>query len=146
MAGDDTFQLAFDYWRKRGVAVLPPADDDEIERTFAQLKQPLSQDVRRLYSTTNGFADGDCDGVWSLWSLNRILEENKSRNSRSLWFADFLISSHKYCIQYSTPETSAVFIDHNNSADPPYEIAESVEQFIRKYMANPDGVEAFDLS
>ena len=45
-----------------------------------EIGRPLSTDVLKLYQTTRGFA-GDCEPHFlSLWSLDRIREENKAYN------------------------------------------------------------------
>lgn len=141
----DPYRLAVDYWQSRSVPLLPAATDDEIELTFSRLNHPLSDDVRLLYSTTGGFADYESDHLWSLWSLNRVANENRNRRSDYLWFADWLISSHMYAFHYENPSTSAVFIDHNSKQHPPEQIAESVSEFLRRYVDNPDNVEAWYL-
>ncbi len=145
MSHANPFQLATEHWRSCGVPLLPPASEDEIERTFAKLSHPLSNDIRRLYSATGGFADHEVDGLWSLWSLRQIVQENIDRDSHILWFADFLICSHMYGFQFVTTESSAVVVDHNISTHPPYVVADSVEEFIEKYLDNPENVEALNF-
>jgi hypothetical protein len=145
MVSCDVFQFAIDRWRARSVPLQPPASETEIASVFRALNHPVSRDIYRLYSLTRGFADYEFDKLWSLWSLDRILEENKDRKSEFLWFADYLISSHMYAFHYLNADTSAVYIDHSSSAHAPVIIAESVAEFLEKYIRNPDEVEAFDL-
>ena len=141
----DIFETAVAEWRKRSVKLLPPATSEEIAATFAKLNYPVTSDVRRLYSLTGGFVNYECDYQWSLWSLGRIVKENKRRDTSPLWFADFLICSHVYCFQSMSPSTSAVYIDHNDPKTEPYMIADSLGGFLEKYLANPDTVEAFTI-
>ena len=142
---DDPYGLAVNYWRSQSVPLLPAATSDEIEIAFAQLNRPFSDDVRRLYSATGGFADYESDHLWSFWSLDRLVRENQGRDSDYLWFADWLISSHMYAFRYISPAVSAVFIDHNSSEHPPTQIAEGVAVFLRKYVDDPNNVEAWNL-
>lgn len=142
---DDPYRLAVTYWRSQSVPLLPAATNEEIETAFARLNHPLSNDVRRLYLTTGGFADYESDQLWSFWSLDRLVQENHDRDSDYLWFADWLISSHMYALRYISPDVSTIFIDHNCSEHPPKQIAQDVSDFLRKYVENPENVEAWNL-
>lgn len=142
---DDPYRLAIAQWQSRAVPLLPPPTNHEIETAFARLRHPLSDDIRRLYSATGGFADYECDCVWSLWSLDRLVRENQNRDSEFLWFADFLISSHMYAFRYHNDEASVIYIDHNIPQHPPTQVAKDVPDFLRKYIDDPDSVEAWNL-
>jgi hypothetical protein len=144
MSDPDVFQRAFERWRTRGVRLLEPASEAQLTAAFAAVDYPLSEDVRKLYSLTAGFEDDYYDDAFlSLWSLSRIVEEKKERKPPFLWFADWMIDSHLYCLRYMNPEVSAVYIDHCDGENPPSQIAESVADFLEKYLRNPDDVEAF---
>ena len=141
---DEPYHLAVNYWRSQSVPLLPAATNEEIEAAFARSNCSLSSDVRRLYAATGGFSDyATDDNSWSLWSLDRLVRENHDRDSDHLWFADWLISSHVYAIRFISPDTSAVFIDHNDPRYPPMQIADNVAGFLRKYVDDPGSVEAW---
>jgi hypothetical protein len=135
--------LAVKHWQQRSIPMCAPESDSEIERVFASLGMLVSSDVRLLYTTTGGFKDYHSDHHWSLWSLDRIWNENHSRNSKIVWFADWLISSHMYGLRYSDPDASAIFIDHNSAACPPEQIASNMAQFLRIYLDHPEAVMAW---
>jgi hypothetical protein len=145
MIASDVFQRALEHWQAVSVSLLPPASDAEIATAFGAVEFPLSDDVRSLYRLTAGFDDGQFDGgLWSLWPLSRIVEENKKHKPQFLWFADWLIDSHRYCFRYTNPEVSAVYIDHCARERTPFLIAESLVDFLDKYLRNPDAPDVFE--
>ena len=141
----DFYDLIVEEWRRRGVALKPPAFDAEVTRVFADLGYPLSDDVRRLYAVANGFVDGESDRLWSLWSLDQIREENGPKRKPFVKFADWLISSHLYAFHYESPETSSVYISNNGWSLEPEPIAHSLAEFLETLLCSPDDVEAWPL-
>src|SRR4051794_33818726 len=99
MPSRDIYGRAVELWRSRGVPLMPPAAPDEVGDAFESLGYPLSADVRDLYGLVGGFADYECDGLWSFWSLGRLREEN-ARGGKGVCFADYLICSHCYEFRY----------------------------------------------
>jgi len=146
----DPYTAAIARWTARNVPMLP-GPEDEIRAAFAEMGQPLSNDVLKLYLTIGGFVDFECDGHWSLWSLNRMREmqpyrSDWHRQNSVLWFADFLIESHYYGILYVDTEHSAVCFDSGDGPNSAHEIyAESVGEFLEKYVQDPESVDALDL-
>ena len=140
----DPFQRALERWRQERIQVSPPADLSEIEGTFSKLNYPLSDDVRRLYQLANGFKNYDMDKLWTLWPLERIIEENQEYSEQPkdvLWFSDFLISSHLFGLKHKSTETSAVVVSSYVPNEPSPLVAESLEEFITKYLDDPWSVE-----
>ncbi len=82
MSKMDAFSSLVDQWRANSVSLLPPASLDEVAKVFAELQQPLSRDVLRLYTQVNGFEEYETDNVWSWWSLSRVLEENQTHRPK----------------------------------------------------------------
>jgi hypothetical protein len=140
VATPDVYERAADHWRTRGVSLLCPCSPDEVGATFETLGYPLSADVRRLYDVIGGFADYECDILWSLWSLARLREENAENRDRGelLLFADWLIQSHTYGFHYEDARVSSVYIHDSGER-----IADSLEAFLETYLSNPDAVWAF---
>lgn len=151
-----SLEKVIDCWRRDQVTLLPPATHNEIRDALLQIEQPLfSQDVLRLYVMTSGMEDYTSDGntYFSLWSLKRIVEENRlakatktQRQGGYFWFADFLINSHFYCLKYETPETSSVYLDLLDFAKdaPTILLAPSLEAFFEKYLSRPSDLWLID--
>ena len=123
--------------------LLPPATDSEVDETFSKLGVPVSKDVRRLYATVGGFGNDESDNLWSLWSLERVASVNRDRDTRIVWFADWLISSHMYGIRYCNDDASEIVLDHNSVDIPVEQIACDMADFLRKYADNPESVSAW---
>jgi hypothetical protein len=144
MSSPDISQRLATHWRNANITLLPGVDPAEIDRVFAALNFPLTDDVRRHYATLGGFVDYEWDETMlSLRSLNRIAEERSERRGDILCFADFLISSHEYGFRYVNDATSLVVIDHyrNSATHPPYNIAPNVETFFERCLRDPWSVE-----
>ena len=76
-------------------------------------------------------------GLFTLWSLERTVQENKSSNSELLLFADFLISSQCFGLHAVPSGSSSVYIEHFSGA--PIWVADGLEPFFRKYVdRSPD--------
>lgn len=142
----DVFHRSVDHWRRTGAPVRPPASQSEIEDTFANLNFPLTDDVRRWYSLADGFEDVDETSCFWWWPLERIREENQHphRDSNRLWFADFLISSHHYCLCDNEDEgaSSSIWIDYdpyNHWGVPSF--MDRVSEHLLKLFGNTQGVQ-----
>lgn len=131
-------------WRSQGVKLSPPAPEDEVVRVFASLGVPLSEDVRRLYAAADGFVDDDAHVLWSFWPLRRVAEENGGYSRPFVLFADWLIFSHMYCFEYNDEGTSSVYLAHVGNEREPDPIAQSVEEFLRRLVDDPDSVWAWN--
>jgi hypothetical protein len=105
-----------------------------------------SRDVVALYRATGGMKDNEDDcRCWSLWSLERVVEENARYARPYILFADFLINSYFYCFRYEDDERSSVCIDYLNGEEPE-PIAESVDDFFGLYLRSPEKLGMFDLN
>ena len=74
----------------------PGASPDLISDVEAGIGFTFPAGFRELYTGVNGFADYDWrENMFSIWPLERILEEYISCNDSSfIGFSDFLIHSH----------------------------------------------------
>lgn len=130
-------------WLNRGIPLMPPAPEIEVERAFADLNHPLSADVKALYAAAGGFASESAD-LWSFWPLDRLREENMPERRPFVMFADWLICSHLYCFHYENPETSSVYISHDGRSLEPDPIAGSLSEFLENLLCNPGKVQAWE--
>jgi hypothetical protein len=143
---DPIFERAVAMWRGRGIPLMPPATAAEIVRLFADLGHPLSADVRALYATVGGFADGEMDELWSFWPLDQVREENSGGGRPFVMFADYLIHSHIYCFHYESTRTSSVFISHDGETLEEEPVAASVAEFLEKLLCDPNEVGAWRMA
>lgn len=123
---------AIQVWQETGVRLVRPATAIEIKAVIEQIGQTVSADVIQLYEFTGGF-DGDCDThVWSLWSLERLREHNKGVAGSRWAFADGLVDSFYFRLQYENESVSSVWLDHH--ADAVYPVAGSLAEFFHLYL------------
>lgn len=152
---DDIYHRARQYWNDAGVSLLPPADEDSVWTLFAELGIPLSEDVLQLYTIIGGFECGSTHGVWALWGLNQLRRENLQRNRADehifdVQFADYLVFSYVYALRFETMQHSSVYIHYfgeeaTEKVTGGEQVADSVGEFLQKYLDDPDSVEAFWL-
>ena len=139
------FEVVAAEWRARRVPLLPPVAEPELAKLFADLGCPLSADVRDLYTTVGGFADGAEDEMWTLWSPRLIRDENESEHRPFVMFADYLLGSHVYCFRYETAERSSVYISYDGRSLEREAIATSVAEFFEKLLCSPGEVDAWRI-
>lgn len=81
-------------WRSETVKLNTPAIATDIEKTEAALNFKFPEDFREFYLVANGFEDYDWqEHMFSLWPLERIIEEYESEDKRFIGFCDFFTSS-----------------------------------------------------
>src|SRR5205814_1193672 len=108
----DAISRAAAHWRRRGLPLLAPVTPDAIESVWRGLGQRLSADVLALYTAIGGFERYfEDDRLWSLWSVERVAEENAAHPAAGVRFSEFLCASHAYALQYEGPERSSVWLD-----------------------------------
>ena len=94
-------------WRNEGIGLLPPLKEADIIARLNKTGRKYSRDVTTLYSATGGMKDGESDShLWTLWSLDRVIQETLSYNRPHILFADFLIDSYFYCKSKTTTSGS----------------------------------------
>ncbi len=133
------FERAVERWRRAGVPLLPPASADGIEAVWRQLGQRLSSDVVALYAAVGGFERHfEDDRLWSLWSVERVAEENSAHPSAGVRFSDFLCASHAYAVRYEEPGRSSVWLDDFEGGG--WQVAGGVGEFLARYLDDPVSV------
>jgi hypothetical protein len=138
----DALNRVLENWRKEDIRLLPPYKETEIVSAFAKMNQKLSADVIHLYRTTGGMEDGEIDSnCFTLWSLEKVVEENNAFGSPQLAFADFLIESHLYYFEYENENRSRVFNDWK--AKELEKIADSVNEFFEIYLRDSEQLGLF---
>ncbi len=120
-------------WENQGVHLLPPNDRATVINIFDSTGKEISEDVVDLYCSTGGMKYGASDDhLWSFWSLEQVVKENKPFSRPGLFFADFLIGSHYYLFHYESPKMSSVWLYDTQEL-----LAESVRDFFEIYLKNP---------
>src|SRR4051812_7104433 len=121
------------HWQQLSVPLLPPPAQAEVEAVWRQLNRPLSADVVALYTAVGGFdRDYYDDRVWSLWSIERVAEENAVRPGLGVMFSDFLIDSHAYSLRFEDVNRSSVWL--GASADGELHMASGLVEFLERYL------------
>lgn len=131
-------EVAIEKWRREGIELLPANEPAVVIAKLGRLNRPFARDLVELYTETGGMNDYVEDAnCLSFWSINRVLAENARYKRPHILFADFLISSHCYCVRYKNGEQSSVAIEHFNGEEP-IQVAASLEEFFEIYNNAPD--------
>ena len=138
MSGLANLEKINDKWQREGTKLLPPMTEAEVVRRLSCLGHQISRDVVNLYCATGGMAEGEIDSVsmW-LWPLETVVAENAHTESRSLYFADFLIDSYRYFLKYESADVSSVYVEDSTE---PRRVAGSLDEFFRLYLSDPDKI------
>jgi hypothetical protein len=93
-----------------------------------------SADVVQVYTSTGGFGGMDEHG-FTLWSLEEIRQLNAACYDPRWAFADGLIESFRFRLQYENELVSSVWIDHGGDVTLP--VAASLAEFFHLYVTEP---------
>lgn len=98
------------HWISEDIKLNAPATAAQIAEVERQAGYLFPLDFKLLYQTVDGFCDGNClPNMFSLWPLQRILEEYQQQLIRSkssstyqqewslrfIGFADYLFNAHQ---------------------------------------------------
>ncbi len=112
-----------------------------------RLQRPRISAVRgcaeALTSASAGFEDVHSDGFW-LWTPDRIADRRSDlpdwfRKEGFLCFADLLLDSHYYALQWVNDTRSAVWFDWGSGPDSAEQVAGSLDELLAKVMDDPQG-------
>jgi hypothetical protein len=123
-----SIEAVVDLWKREGVQLRPPGDGAKLRAVFQSIGVPLSCDVARLYSLTDGFADTMDVRLFTLWTPGVIAIRNPPGTPEPS-FADHSIECFHYRLRYESPDHSSVhggFDDHM--------IAPSLESFFTLFL------------
>jgi hypothetical protein len=85
--------------------------------------------------------DGETDSrLFTLWDLDRVVEENRRYRGTGLLVGDYCINAHCYCFNYESGERSSVTVEYFSEAAPKV-IANSVDEFFALLLNDPDRAE-----
>ena len=139
----NSIESAIRKWQHDGLLLVSPMDEASVHSALTTTGRKYSRDVVALYCATGGMSDDQMDSLcWSLWTLDRLVSENRRYERPYLLFADFLIGSHLYCFKYETTETSAVCVDYFDGQEP-HLVSKSVTEFFDLYMRGGESLEMF---
>jgi hypothetical protein len=130
-------------WERDGVSLLPPMSEARVIEALAATGQPVSKDLIALYCLTGGMESGCLDNtLWSLWPIEEVVAETSRFQRPYIYFADWLINSHYYCLKYEDEQTSSVLVDDGNE---PRQVAGSLAEFFETYLKDTELLEIWDL-
>ena len=125
-------------WRDEGLKLAATYLEEEIKEAFTNLGVLLADDAVQVYSTIGGFAEDDMDSeCLTFWTVEKILRENDF-NADKIYFADFLIESHRYYFKYKNAEKSEIHVSYDTEVV--YKIANSFDGFLELYLTNIKGL------
>jgi hypothetical protein len=131
-------------WQEGGVDELwPPATPERIHAVLRDIGQKASADVIELYTTTGGFGGVD-KHAFRLWSLDEILKENTAHRGARWFFADVMIESFRFQLQFENELVSSVWSYCGEGEDLNYQIADSLAHFFEIYLTDPGSIWLLD--
>jgi cell wall assembly regulator SMI1 len=126
-----------DHWQAQNIEISGGANEEEVAAFEHKHGVSLPPLFREYVREINGMADADCDADHiSFWPLGRIEQaaevwkSNDAKDKLRFLFADFLISSHEYDIQFS-PDASAPALV---TLPTPKQVQLPFEEFLERYL------------
>jgi hypothetical protein len=146
----ESIKLAIQGWQDAEIdlGLYPPATKEQLHAAMERIGRRASADVEQVYTSTGGFGGTDGHG-FTLWPLERILQENAGSDNLRWAFADFnfvavtrstrfshtLIESFRFRLQYENELVSSVWID--DGRDLTFSVASSLAEFFHLYLNDP---------
>lgn len=123
-----------------GIRLHSANDVSVVDEALSKIGRLISRDVVELYAVTGGMDDDGSDSnLFSLWNLDRVIEENAHHRGPDLRFADYLLDSHCYSFRYESVDRSSVCIDQFDYV-PPEKVADGVAEFFALMLKDPKAV------
>lgn len=129
------FDRLYEFWTPN--TPLPPEAPERITEVFEQLGYSPTEDALRLYATIGGVENAP--GMFSLWSLDEILQQNRDARRTSSWperrllFADFLLRSNDFWLEHDNLLSSVHWVEGQDDAP-------SLAEFFEIYLSDPDSL------
>ncbi|GEM_PF-2556475 len=136
---NELMNKAIELWRGDNVTLLSPHIEQDVLDALQKTRRPVSSDVIEFYTLFGGM-EGMDRYCLSLWSVEKVVNENVYYPKPYLLFADFLIDSHLYCFKYENENTSSICIEWG-TGEKPQQIADSVSSFFELYITEPAKLE-----
>ncbi|HEU4430289.1 MAG TPA: SMI1/KNR4 family protein [Myxococcota bacterium] len=124
-------------WRREGVALNPPASDEQISALSSALGG-IPEDLERFLRLANGMPDGVCDAhLVAIWSSDEILHEHQQESGSDDvgpyidWvFGDVLIDSQLLAVRLRSGRPATYVVEGCFEAP-------SLDAFLRAYLNDP---------
>ena len=118
-----------EHWRKLGIALLPPDDQQRIKNVLAEIKKPCAKDVFEFYRTIGGMDEQMDDHSFFLWPLWKVRTENLVNRTPDIEFGDVLLDAFRFRFRFENSERSAVYGGYDDRR-----LADSIEDFFARYL------------
>lgn len=136
----DIFNRLLEYWKANNVALAPRLDVATIQKKFNEAKMDVAEDFANFLAATGGMNfSGEDPNTWSCWSIERVLEENRSYSRPGILFADWCINSLFHVVRRESEKVSSVWVD-DFSDDEPFKVADSLSEFLERYLAKDSNI------
>lgn len=136
----ETLNRVLDYWKANNVFLAPRLDARILREKFNEAKLAVAEDFIKFLATTGGMnVAGEDPNTWSCWSIDRILEENRSYSRPGILFADWCINSLFHVVRRESENTSSVWVD-DFSDETPFKVADSLSDFLERYLAKDSNI------
>ena len=133
---------ALGHWKARGLHLGAGIEPVDVARRFAAAGRAVTTNVLALFASCNGMTNEAWDEkAFTLWPLEKCIEECASHDPLDVPFADFLISSAEYLFRRESEDRSSVWIGYGFGALAHRQVASSVEEFFFLLMVAPKRLE-----
>ena len=123
-------------WKRDGLSLAEPFSAEEIVAGFNKLGVIFSKDVVEVFSSIGGFAEEDLDSeCMTFWTIEKIFKEN-IENSAYIFFADYLIESHRYAFKYANADISSIYVCYSETDRT--KVADSFAEFFELYLTKTE--------
>lgn len=123
-------------WTSENTGHTPPLGPSRVKEMLQMLTEEVPEDAIALYCQTGGVAEGDMDNnLFSLWPLEKVVEEAQSTPSKRVEFGDFLIDSHRYSLAFTEGRSEVWINSPSGNPNDDHRIFESLTEFFVRYAA-----------
>jgi len=131
-------------WEAEGVPLWPPATEAQIVSFEQRAGVILPRSFRALFQTANGMKGAYDRNLFSLWSLERIVEDGGirrrvvpavGRDVIDLTFGDGIFGAQYYMARFSDDGPPSILVRWSENADE--DVAPDFDTFLCLYLEDP---------
>jgi hypothetical protein len=126
-----------EHWRRLGISLLLPDDEERIRKVFAEIHKPFAPDLIEFCRIAGGMDEQMDNHSFFLWPLWKVRAENLINRTQDIEFGDVLLDAFRFRFRLENSR-SAVYGGYDDR-----KLADSIEDFFTRYLEDPASLDLY---